>query len=238
MQDWQSQDIISHRPPSPPSLKTKLQLGHSRGSSPWVLGLPTPSPPPGTREGGRVCRVLCSELGAFMGRNGGRWPLSRPLYSLGGRLEAPWAQPWPSVTLSRACPHGPPPCPRAGWARTCLGSTSFASNPGLALCRLPSSAGCASTCPQILQAQGTGGAWRVILVTVALLGASLGEPGLSPSSATCTETVGRDTESLWTSVSLSEKWEYGHVLGRAAVKRKEAVWAGHTVCLWLGTAQV
>lgn len=46
-----------------------------------------------------------------------------------------WAQPWPSVTLSRACPHSPLPCPRAGWARTCLGSTSFASNPGLALCR-------------------------------------------------------------------------------------------------------
>lgn len=38
------------------------------------------------------------------------------------------AQPWPSVTLSRACLLGLPPCPRASWARTCLRSTSFAGN--------------------------------------------------------------------------------------------------------------
>lgn len=196
MQDWQSQDIVTTGF-LPALLGNEATAGAQRGSSHWVLGLPRPSPLPGTREGGRVCRVLCSALGAFMGRNGGPWPLSHPLYSLGGRLEAPWAQPWPSVTLSRACPHGPPPCPRAGWARTCLGSTSFASNPGLALGRRHPRPAVLRPAPRsILQAQGAGGTWRVILVTTALSGASLGEPGLRPSPATCTETLDRDTGSL------------------------------------------
>lgn len=55
------------------------------------------------------------------------WSALPPAWAGGQRL--PCAQPWPSVTLSRACPLSLPPCPRASWARTCLRSSSFAGNP-------------------------------------------------------------------------------------------------------------
>lgn len=93
------------------------------------------------------------------------------------------------------------------------------------------SAGCASTCPQ-MQAQSTGGTWQVILVTMALLGANLGEPGLSPSSATYTETLDR-TLTLWTTVSLNNGAWSCTLQGCCEEWRPRR--AGRSVCLWVGT---
>lgn len=70
VQDRQSQDIETTGF-LPTLLGNEATAGHRGGSSHWVLGLPALATA-GAREGGRVCRALCSELraGALLGRNG------------------------------------------------------------------------------------------------------------------------------------------------------------------------
>lgn len=162
MQDWQSLDIVNHRPP-PALLENEATAG---ALSPGPACAHTTACHWGRWPGlqGAVLRAGC-----LHGKEWGTLASEAPLCSLSGWLEALGTQPWPSVTLSRACPHGPPPCPRAGWAWTCLGSTSFASNPGLALGRL------CFLLPPILQAQvQEARGWRVIPVIMALSGARIG----------------------------------------------------------------